>query len=43
MSGDTGISAFPDGENLFNWVGSITGPTGTVIEYDDNTDTTEGI
>lgn len=31
MSGDTGVSAFPDGDNLFNWVGTITGAVGTVI------------
>jgi len=32
MSGDKGISAFPEGDNLFKWVGTITGPTGTVYE-----------
>nr|CAG4645828.1 EOG090X0DZY [Lynceus sp. MCZ IZ 141354] len=32
MSGDKGISAFPDGENLLSWVGTISGPTGTVYE-----------
>jgi len=30
MSGDKGISAFPDGDNLFRWIGTITGPSGTV-------------
>ena len=28
--GDTGISAFPDGDNIFKWVGTIQGPAGTV-------------
>jgi len=32
MSGDSGISAFPDGENLLNWTGIITGADGTVYE-----------
>jgi len=32
MSGDKGISAFPDGDNLFRWIGTITGPIGTVYE-----------
>jgi len=32
MSGDAGISAFPDGENLFGWIGQITGADGTVYE-----------
>lgn len=32
MSGDKGVSAFPDGDNLFTWVGTITGPQGTVYE-----------
>lgn len=31
MSGDKGISAFPDGDNLFRWIGTINGPIGTVI------------
>jgi ubiquitin-conjugating enzyme E2 C len=31
MSGDKGISAFPDGDNLFRWIGTITGPIGTVL------------
>uniref|UniRef100_F6PKV2 UBC core domain-containing protein n=1 Tax=Ciona intestinalis TaxID=7719 RepID=F6PKV2_CIOIN len=30
MSAETGVSAFPDGDNLFNWVGTIEGPEGTV-------------
>jgi ubiquitin-conjugating enzyme E2 C len=28
--GDTGISAFPDGDNIFKWVGTIQGPAATV-------------
>ncbi|XP_064466618.1 ubiquitin-conjugating enzyme E2 C-like [Ornithodoros turicata] len=32
MSGDKSISAFPDGDNLFRWIGTIQGPTGTVYE-----------
>ena len=31
MSGDSGVSAFPEGDNLFQWVGNITGAIGTVI------------
>merc|ERR1712243_481332 len=30
MSGDKGISAFPEGDNLFKWIGTITGPASTV-------------
>ncbi|UYV77747.1 UBE2C [Cordylochernes scorpioides] len=30
MSGDKGISGFPDGDNFFKWVGTIEGPAGTV-------------
>ncbi len=30
MSGDKGISAFPDGDNLFRWKGTIVGPDETV-------------
>ena len=29
-SADAGISAFPDGDNIFNWVGTIEGAVGTV-------------
>lgn len=32
MSGDPGISAFPDGDNIFNWMGTITGSKDTVYE-----------
>eukprot|EP01114_Cavostelium_apophysatum_P008896 TRINITY_DN2186_c0_g1_i1.p1 TRINITY_DN2186_c0_g1~~TRINITY_DN2186_c0_g1_i1.p1 ORF type:complete len:174 (-),score=35.73 TRINITY_DN2186_c0_g1_i1:96-617(-) len=32
MSADAGISAFPDGENLYSWVGTISGAAGTVYE-----------
>ena len=32
MSGDKGISAFPDGDNLFKWKGTIQGAEGTVYE-----------
>ncbi|XP_026466650.1 ubiquitin-conjugating enzyme E2 C [Ctenocephalides felis] len=35
MSSDKGISAFPDGENLFKWIGTIKGPADTV--YSDHT------
>lgn len=31
-SGDRGISAFPEGENLFYWRATIEGPPGTVFE-----------
>ena len=30
MSGEKGVSAFPDGDNLFKWIGTISGPIGTV-------------
>lgn len=30
MSGDKGISAFPESDNLFKWIGTIDGPQGTV-------------
>jgi len=30
MSGDPGVSAFPEGDNLFKWVGTLAGPKGTV-------------
>uniref|UniRef100_A0A8C5YA90 Ubiquitin-conjugating enzyme E2 C n=1 Tax=Microcebus murinus TaxID=30608 RepID=A0A8C5YA90_MICMU len=32
MSGDKGISAFPESDNLFKWVGTIPGGAGTVYE-----------
>ncbi len=32
MSGDKGISAFPDGDKLLSWVGTIRGPEGSVYE-----------
>nr|XP_020010190.1 ubiquitin-conjugating enzyme E2 C-like isoform X2 [Castor canadensis] len=32
MSGDKGISAFPESDNLFKWVGIIHGAAGTVYE-----------
>ncbi|XP_066998575.1 ubiquitin-conjugating enzyme E2 C [Anabrus simplex] len=32
MNSDQSVSAFPEGENLFKWVGTITGPVGTVYE-----------
>eukprot|EP01137_Pigoraptor_chileana_P020875 Opistho-2@83800 len=32
MGGDNTISAFPEGDNLFSWVGTITGGAGTVYE-----------
>ncbi|EEH60452.1 uncharacterized protein MICPUCDRAFT_45195 [Micromonas pusilla CCMP1545] len=31
-SADAGISAFPDGDNIFNWVGTIEGAVGTAYE-----------
>lgn len=31
MCTEKGVSAFPDGENLFKWIGTITGPRDTVI------------
>ena len=30
MSGDKGISAFPESDNLFKWIGTIDGAAGTV-------------
>ena len=32
MSGNIGVSAFPDGENIFSWVGTIQGGKGTPYE-----------
>merc|ERR1711998_362281 len=32
MSSDAGISAFPDGDNLFTWIGTIAGSDGTPYE-----------
>lgn len=32
MSGDTSVSAFPQGDNLFQWAATITGAAGTVYE-----------
>lgn len=32
MCGDPGISAFPDGDSIFNWKGTITGSKDTVYE-----------
>jgi len=32
MSGISGVSAFPEGDNLFSWIGTIQGATGTVYE-----------
>lgn len=29
---DRNVSAFPEGESLFKWIGTITGPKGTVYE-----------
>ncbi|BDA46945.1 Ubiquitin-conjugating enzyme E2 C [Coccomyxa sp. Obi] len=31
-SADPGVSAFPDGDSLFSWLGTIHGATGTVYE-----------
>lgn len=31
-SADPGVSAFPDGDSLFSWLGSIQGVPGTVYE-----------
>ena len=30
MAGCKGVSAFPDGDNLFKWIGTIEGPENTV-------------
>eukprot|EP00118_Oscarella_pearsei_P009975 m.58978 g.58978 ORF g.58978 m.58978 type:complete len:179 (+) comp34854_c0_seq5:70-606(+) len=32
MSPDQSVSAFPNGDNLFNWVATITGPSGSAYE-----------
>lgn len=32
MSGDKGISAFPECDNLFKWIGTIDGAQGTVYD-----------
>ncbi|PVD20762.1 hypothetical protein C0Q70_18923 [Pomacea canaliculata] len=32
LSADPGVSAFPDGDNLFKWIGTIEGGKGTVYE-----------
>ncbi|KAF5275022.1 hypothetical protein FQA39_LY06959 [Lamprigera yunnana] len=32
MSQERGLSAFPEGENLFRWIGTILGPKETVYE-----------
>eukprot|EP00128_Syssomonas_multiformis_P010671 Colp12_sorted_trinity150504_noHs@973 len=32
MSNNASVSAFPDGDNLFSWTGTIHGPDGTVYE-----------
>ncbi|KAL3718996.1 hypothetical protein ACJRO7_004010 [Eucalyptus globulus] len=32
MSGDIGVSAFPEGESIFSWIGTIEGAKGTVYE-----------
>ncbi|KAJ3085459.1 Ubiquitin-conjugating enzyme E2 C [Quaeritorhiza haematococci] len=32
MNNVPGISAFPDSDNLFSWIGTVTGPAGTVYE-----------
>jgi len=32
MGGDKGISAFPDGDNLLSWIGTVEGPKDSVYE-----------
>ncbi|CAF90168.1 unnamed protein product, partial [Tetraodon nigroviridis] len=32
MSGDKSISAFPERDDLFKWIGTINGPQGTVYD-----------
>lgn len=34
--GDPGVSAFPDGDNLFKWIATLTGPQGTVRYWSEN-------
>lgn len=36
MCADKSVSAFPDGENLFKWVATITGPKDTVSIISDS-------
>uniref|UniRef100_A0A2K6V797 UBC core domain-containing protein n=1 Tax=Saimiri boliviensis boliviensis TaxID=39432 RepID=A0A2K6V797_SAIBB len=45
MSGDKGISAFPESDNLFKWVGTIHGAAGTFFTpcYHPNVDTQASI
>ena len=33
MSSEEGVSAFPEDDNLFKWVGTIEGPQGTVSYF----------
>ena len=33
MSGLEGVSAFPEGDNMFKWVGTIKGPSKTVNHF----------
>ena len=32
MSGDQGVSAFPDGDNLFSWIATINGGADTMYD-----------
>jgi hypothetical protein len=34
MGAEKGISAFPESDNLFKWIGTIQGPSGTVRLFD---------
>ena len=36
MSTDKGISAFPDGDKLLSWIGTVQGPEGSVYEGNDS-------